>query len=240
MMSPSGGEDSPLNHPLLKAAGCPASGNGAQVYLQQLTRSLEACQLLEIGTSTGEWLKEVRQLAKAVVSDFKQASQSPLPADLLHFPWGAVHDCIEARAKVKSQSTRHLDALFGLMLLEAGVGSGKSPVVRMLASALGFPNNFRAEILDKCSAVVLHAEVDGNPLMIRRALEAKNGELTVKWMDMLDTTSVSRNVDIDLNLRFTFGGETLENRSGDRPDKGRLRLLSTRTSSCQWSQAELC
>ncbi len=35
-------------------------------------------------------------------------------------------------------------------------------------------------------------------------------ELTVKWMDMLETTSVSRNVDIDLNLRFTFGGETLE------------------------------
>lgn len=41
-------------------------------------------------------------------------------------------------------------------------------------------------------------------------LRRKLRELTVKWMDMLDTTSVSRNVDIDLNLRFTFGGETLE------------------------------
>lgn len=60
-------------------------------------------------------------------------------------------------------------------MLFAANGSGKSPVVRMLASALGFPNNFRAEILEKCKAVVLHAEVDGKPLTIRRAIEAKNG-----------------------------------------------------------------
>jgi len=60
-------------------------------------------------------------------------------------------------------------------MLFAANGSGKSPVVRMLASALGFPNNFRAEILEKCNAVVLHAEVDGKPLKIRRAIEAKNG-----------------------------------------------------------------
>lgn len=59
-------------------------------------------------------------------------------------------------------------------MLFAANGSGKSPVVRMIASALGFPNNFRAEILEKCNAVVLHAEVDGKPLTIRRSLEVKN------------------------------------------------------------------
>lgn len=63
-------------------------------------------------------------------------------------------------------------------MLFAANGSGKSPVVRMLASALGFPNNFRAEILEKCSAVVLYAEVDGKPLTLRRALEAKNGDFS--------------------------------------------------------------
>lgn len=63
---------------------------------------------------------------------------------------------------------------FRTTMLFAANGSGKSPVVRMLASALGFPNNFRAEILEKCSAVVLEAEVDGKLLKIRRALEAKN------------------------------------------------------------------
>lgn len=57
----------------------------------------------------------------------------------------------------------------------AANGSGKSPVVRMIASALGFPNNFRSEILEKCNAVVLHAEADGKPLTIRRAIEVKNG-----------------------------------------------------------------
>ncbi|MDB0510598.1 hypothetical protein LBW60_17420, partial [Ralstonia solanacearum] len=35
-------------------------------------------------------------------------------------------------------------------------------------------------------------------------------ELTVKWMQTLVTQNVSTNIDIDLNLRFTFGGETLE------------------------------
>lgn len=60
-------------------------------------------------------------------------------------------------------------------MLFAANGSGKSPVVRMLASALGFPNNFRAEILEKCKAVVLHAEANGKSLTIRRAIEAKNG-----------------------------------------------------------------
>jgi len=63
-------------------------------------------------------------------------------------------------------------------MLFAANGSGKSPVVRMLASALGFPNNFRAEILEKCSAVVLYAEVAGKPLTLRRALEAKNGDFS--------------------------------------------------------------
>ncbi|SSW66536.1 ATP-binding protein [Achromobacter agilis] len=60
-------------------------------------------------------------------------------------------------------------------MLFAANGSGKSPIVRMLASALGFPNNFRAEILEKCNAVVLHAEADGKPLTIRRALESRDG-----------------------------------------------------------------
>lgn len=60
-------------------------------------------------------------------------------------------------------------------MLYAANGSGKSPVVRMLASALGFPNNFRTEILERCNAVVLHAESDGKPLIIRRTLEKKNG-----------------------------------------------------------------
>lgn len=60
-------------------------------------------------------------------------------------------------------------------MLLAPNGSGKSPVVRALASALGFPNNFRTEILERCNAVVLHAESEGKPLTIRRALETKNG-----------------------------------------------------------------
>ena len=59
-------------------------------------------------------------------------------------------------------------------MLFAPNGSGKSPLFRALASALGFPNNFRNDILEKCSAVVLQAESEGKPLTIRRTIDAKN------------------------------------------------------------------
>lgn len=41
-------------------------------------------------------------------------------------------------------------------------------------------------------------------------LRVKLRELAVKWMDILDTQNVSRNVDIDLELRFKFNGEPLD------------------------------
>jgi hypothetical protein len=61
-------------------------------------------------------------------------------------------------------------------MLFAPNGSGKSPVIRALASALGFPNKFRNEILEKCKGVVLHAESQGKPLTIRRTFGATNSE----------------------------------------------------------------
>lgn len=61
-------------------------------------------------------------------------------------------------------------------MLFAPNGSGKSPVIRGLASALGFQNKFRTDILEKCKAVVLIAESEGKPLTIRRVLGATNNE----------------------------------------------------------------
>lgn len=45
-------------------------------------------------------------------------------------------------------------------------------------------------------------------------LRLKLRELAVKWMDILDTKNVSRNIDIDLELRFRFNGEPLDLFSG--------------------------
>ena len=61
-------------------------------------------------------------------------------------------------------------------MLFAPNGSGKSPLIRALASAMGFPNNFRNDILEKCKEVVLHAESEGKALIIRRTIDAKNQE----------------------------------------------------------------
>lgn len=61
-------------------------------------------------------------------------------------------------------------------MLFAPNGSGKTPVIRGLASALGFQNKFRTDILEKCKAVVLIAESEGKPLTIRRVLGATNNE----------------------------------------------------------------
>lgn len=61
-------------------------------------------------------------------------------------------------------------------MLFAPNGSGKTPIIRALASALGFPNKFRNDILEKCKAVVLHAESASKPLTIRRVIGATNTE----------------------------------------------------------------
>ena len=61
-------------------------------------------------------------------------------------------------------------------MLFAPNGSGKTPIIRALASALGFPNNFRNDILEKSSSVVLNAESEGEQLTIRRTIGAKNIE----------------------------------------------------------------
>lgn len=45
-------------------------------------------------------------------------------------------------------------------------------------------------------------------------LRMKLRELAVKWMDILDAKNVSRNVDIELDLRFRFDGEALDVFSG--------------------------
>jgi hypothetical protein len=61
-------------------------------------------------------------------------------------------------------------------MLFAPNSSGKTPVIRALASALGFPNSFRNEILEKCKGVVLRTESEGKPLTIRRAFGATNND----------------------------------------------------------------
>jgi len=61
-------------------------------------------------------------------------------------------------------------------MLFAPNGSGKTPIIRALASGLGFPNRFRNDILEKCKAVVLHAESESKPLTIRRVFGATNAE----------------------------------------------------------------
>lgn len=52
------------------------------------------------------------------------------------------------------------------------------------------------------------ADIDFNKLRL------KLRELAVKWMDILDAKNVSRDVDIDLDLRFKFNGESLDLFSG--------------------------
>lgn len=64
-------------------------------------------------------------------------------------------------------------------LIYARNGSGKTPIIQSLAASLGFPPKFRDDILGKCAAVTLHAESNGEPLVIRRILGAKNSDFHV-------------------------------------------------------------
>ncbi|MDN7893688.1 hypothetical protein QZM93_34345 [Burkholderia cepacia] len=61
-------------------------------------------------------------------------------------------------------------------LIFAKNGSGKTPIIQSLAASLGFPPKFRDEIFGKCAAVILEADNNGEPLVIRRVLGAGNRE----------------------------------------------------------------
>ncbi|WP_322005105.1 hypothetical protein [Paraburkholderia tropica] len=59
-------------------------------------------------------------------------------------------------------------------LVFAKNGSGKTPIIQSLAASLGFPPKFRDEIFSKCAAVTLHADSNGEALIIRRVLGTNN------------------------------------------------------------------
>ncbi|MBO7788639.1 coiled-coil domain-containing protein [Burkholderia pseudomallei] len=61
-------------------------------------------------------------------------------------------------------------------LIFAKNGSGKTPIIQSLAASLGFPPKFRDEIFGKCAAVILEADNNGEPLVIRRVLGTGNRE----------------------------------------------------------------
>lgn len=119
MSTPEQSTIDPFSHPLLIAAGCPSSANGAPVYFQQLIRSLQACHDLGTGANTEEWLGIVRSLSSVIGKHQRRPALSPTAADLKDQPWGSVHGCIEARSLVRNQSTKHLDALLGQLVLLA-------------------------------------------------------------------------------------------------------------------------
>lgn len=111
-----------FTHPLLAAAGCPPTGNGSPIILQQLKRALTACQELEFGAYSREWLSIVQRLSQDVALDPRKPSISPTQSELTCQPWGRLHECLEARSRVKNQSVKHLDALFAHWILCAAEG----------------------------------------------------------------------------------------------------------------------
>jgi hypothetical protein len=68
----------------------------------------------------------------------------------------------------------------------------------------------RSRIQDRIDSLSNSGRTDFEFNKLRQQLR----ELAVKWMDILDAQNVSRNVEIDLDLRFKFNGESLELFSG--------------------------
>lgn len=68
----------------------------------------------------------------------------------------------------------------------------------------------RDRIQDRIDSLSSTGRADNEYNKLRQQLR----ELAVKWMEILDTQNVSRNVDIDLELRFKFNGESLDLFSG--------------------------
>jgi len=95
-------------------------------------------------------------------------------------------------------------------LVEAQVELGQIAALKGERSKLFNLETERLRIQDRIDGISNSARTDNEFNKLRLQLR----ELAVKWMDILDTHNVTRNVDIDLELRFTFNGEPLDLFSG--------------------------
>lgn len=112
-----------LSHPLLVAVRCPPSGNGALLYLRNLLEGLRACATLEWGVSVQSWLTFAQELRDALQHAEPKSLGSPTEAECQNSIWGDLHACLSARARVRSHSTRHIDATLALYVLDAASGN---------------------------------------------------------------------------------------------------------------------
>nr|WP_294865308.1 hypothetical protein [uncultured Pseudogulbenkiania sp.] len=95
-------------------------------------------------------------------------------------------------------------------LVEAQVELGRISALKGERSKLFKLEEGRVRIQDRIDSLSNSSRADNEFKKLRLQLR----ELAVKWMDILDTRNVSRNVDIDLELRFKFNGESLDLFSG--------------------------
>lgn len=107
------------SHPLLVAVCCPSSGHGAPSYLRNLDEALQACITLKWGANASNWLELTQQLREAFQASEPKSMGSPLDVECKQPIWGGIHGCLNARARVRTRSTIHLDAMLALCVLDA-------------------------------------------------------------------------------------------------------------------------
>jgi hypothetical protein len=114
--------------------------------------------------------------------------------------------------KLRSPSTTGVDQLVTAVqsltkqLVEVQSELGQTNALKEERSKLFKLEMERARIQDRVDSLSNTARAD----LEFNKLRLKLRELAVKWMDILDTQNVSRNVDIDLDLRFKFNGEAID------------------------------
>lgn len=114
--------------------------------------------------------------------------------------------------KLSSPTTTGVDQLVTAVqsltkqLVEVQSELGRTSALKEERSKLFKLEMERARIQDRVDSLSHTARGD----LEFNKLRLKLRELAVKWMDILVTQNVSRNVDIDLELRFKFNGEPLD------------------------------
>ncbi|NYT85013.1 ATP-binding protein [Pollutimonas harenae] len=116
------------------------------------------------------------------------------------------------RDKLDSPSTSGVDQLVTAVqsltkqLIDAEAELSRINALKEERSKLFMLERERDRIQDRIDGLTNTGRADNDFNKLRLKLR----ELTVKWMDTLVTQNVSRNVDIDVDLRFRFNGEGLD------------------------------
>lgn len=112
-----------LDHPVLKATGCPRTGGGALAVINLLKECLQSDQSIWAGESLSAWAGDLRKRGAELSALCSLRLPEPAQSDLAFEPWASLLSCRQPRNRVHRAQRGSIDAVLAAAILQAA-GNG--------------------------------------------------------------------------------------------------------------------